>query len=402
MITFRVRSRALLALVAASLFAGPAVLAASPRPAEAACTWVVTPSPNGVTDGNRLWAVAADSSTDAWAVGTYPGTSAQQALTAHWNGKTWSLVPAAHHGPYDNGFSGVAADSPDDAWAVGYFWDGSANLPLIEHWNGKAWAVASTPKISSVYGATLNAVTIVAPNNVWAVGSIQTSSGQNQAAPNALTLIEHWNGVNWSIVSSPNKNTIEDVLTGVTFNNENDVWAAGIYAPNTPGFDQNLAEHWNGKTWAIVPTPDATTNTSNNFNAVGAVSTTSVFASGDYYNASAGVFRTLTAHWNGQAWTLLASANAGNVFTVLAGVAAVSPTEVVSVGSYVSGSLHHTYAMVWDGKSAVGLATPNVYATGSYFDAASRIPGTSDIWAAGGTLNSDNSPHQSLIELYHC
>jgi len=404
MITFRVRSRALLALVAASFLAGSAVFAASARQADA-CTWTVTPSPNGVADGDRLWAVAADSNTDAWAVGTYPGTNAQAPLALHWTGAAWSLVTAAHYGPYDNGLSGVAAYSADLAWAVGYYWNGNANEPLIERWNGKQWGVTSTPAISSPYGATLNAVTIVSPSDVWAVGSIQTSSS-NQGVPNAVTLIEHWNGVRWSIVPSPNKNSIENVLTGITFNNGNDIWAGGIYAPTTPGFDQNLAEHWNGAAWTIVATPDATTNTSNNFNAIGAVSSTSVFASGDYYNAKDGVFFTLNAHWNGKTWSLLASPNAGADFTVLAGVAAVSPTEVVAVGQYVVNSVHRTYAMLWDGTRETGLVTPNVYATGAYFDAASRIPGTSDVWAAGGTLdapvNGNSQPHQTLIERYHC
>jgi hypothetical protein len=39
-------------------------------------------------------------------------------------------------------------------------------------------------------------VTVVSPRNVWAVGDYNTGRAY-------LTLIEHWNGSSWKIVSSP-------------------------------------------------------------------------------------------------------------------------------------------------------------------------------------------------------
>jgi len=398
------RSRFRLVRLAAALLAGPgALLAGTSAAAAATCAWQVFPTPNGVVDGNQLLAVNADSATDAWAAGITIANQTVSPLAEHWNGAKWQLVRAAGYGRYGSQLSAIAGLNSKDAWAVGWYSNGSATEPMTEHWNGTKWAITPTPTKSSPYGATLNAVAIVSADDVWAVGGVQTSNNGNEE-DNSIGLIEHWNGVRWSIVPSPDRGTLDTLLLGVTAVNANDVWATGVYGATAAGFNQTFAEHWNGVKWSLVATPDALATTYNNFNAVASLSADAVFASGDYYdpNAKPPTFRTLAGVWNGRAWSLIPSANAANDETVLAGAAAVSPTEVLSVGSYIVGSLQLTFVMLWDGSRAVSLVTPDVYKTGSYFDAASRIPGTSDAWVAGGTLDAGGSPHQTLIERYHC
>jgi hypothetical protein len=400
MMMLRSRGRSLLAFASACVLLAPGAVAGSARAAAAACTWSVVASPNGSTVSNRLYAVSADSSTDAWTVGTYNLSSGLQLpLTEHWNGKAWSAVTAARYETADNGLLGVSALSPAGAWAVGYYYNIGLqeNEPLIESWNGKAWSVVRSPLVNSKFGGQLYAVASLSATDAWAVGWINTSNNGN-----TLGLIEHWNGASWSIVPSPSHGTIETLLEGIAVVNADDIWVGGIYAPSQVGFDQTLAEHWNGKAWTLVATPNANTS-SNNFNAIAAVSTSSVFATGDFYSPPYNTFRTLSGHWNGSAWSLLPAANAGKYQTDLAGIAAVSADEVVSVGQYVIGSAHHTFAMVWNGKGWVALATPNVAgAPGTFFDAASRIPGTADAWAAGGTEDASGNSVDTLIERYHC
>lgn len=79
----------------------------------------------------------------------------------------------------------------------------------------------------------------LAPNNVWAVG-------YEQRGPNARTLIEHWNGVSWSVTSSPNahQNVDSNVLSAVAADTPNDVWAVGNFDSTTTLIQQTLTERY--------------------------------------------------------------------------------------------------------------------------------------------------------------
>ncbi|MDA8320156.1 MAG: hypothetical protein M0030_10185 [Actinomycetota bacterium] len=83
-------------------------------------------------DAGGLTAVAASSSTSAWAVGlTTPGS----ALIMHWNGTAWKIVKRLTGASHDF-LAGVAALSAKNAWAVGTTGSGKT---LILHWNGSTW-----------------------------------------------------------------------------------------------------------------------------------------------------------------------------------------------------------------------------------------------------------------------
>jgi hypothetical protein len=60
----------------------------------------------------------------------------------------------------------------------------------------------------------------------------------------AQTLIEHWNGSSWAIVTSPNtSSTRENKLNGVTCSSASECWAVGHYFNNN-GIQQTLIERW--------------------------------------------------------------------------------------------------------------------------------------------------------------
>src|SRR5258708_7095371 len=61
-----------------------------------------------------------------------------------------------------------------------------------------------------------------ATNDVWAMGD----SAEQQASPKH-TLVEHWDGSQWSIVSSPSPGAKENILSGITVNSTKDIWAVG-------------------------------------------------------------------------------------------------------------------------------------------------------------------------------
>ena len=99
--------------------------------------------PGGSTNDSELSGVAATSSHNAWAVGYYYNGTADQTMIEHWNGKAWKVQPSPNPGgsAHSNDLSGVAAISSTNAWAVGSYFDGTTSQTLVEHWNGQKWKV---------------------------------------------------------------------------------------------------------------------------------------------------------------------------------------------------------------------------------------------------------------------
>jgi len=147
---------------------------------------------------------------------------------------------------------GVASN---DVWAVGQQTAGSSLTTLIEHWNGTNWSVVFGAKVG--HGAFLDAVTAISSNDVWA-------AGQQGAGSSFTALIEHWNGTSWSIVSSPAFAGVS-FIRGISADASNDVWA--VAGP--------IILHWNGQGWNQVPAASTFSG-----DAVTALSPTNVWAVG--------------------------------------------------------------------------------------------------------------------------
>ena len=92
-------------------------------------------------------------------------------------------------------------------------------------------------KSTHVQNGELNAISAVSANNIWAVGSYFDSSNKQFA------LIEHWNGTQWNVVTSPPSATGSYDLVAVKAIDTNNVWVVG-----TSGIigSTTLIEHWNG------------------------------------------------------------------------------------------------------------------------------------------------------------
>ena len=64
--------------------------------------------------------------------------------------------------------------------------------------------------------------------------------------------IAHWDGNAWTRVSSPNPGLYENDLNAVTAIAPDDVWAVGEQADTDNGY-QGLAVHWDGTSWELSP-----------------------------------------------------------------------------------------------------------------------------------------------------
>jgi hypothetical protein len=359
-----------------------AVLATSPLGASASAIWSIQRTPNRSTDFNELTAITTNSSTDAWAVGTFRGPSspAFQTLIEHFDGTAWRAIKSPNVGSSSNELNAVSADSSTDAWTVGFEFAGNANRTLIEHWNGTRWSVTPSPNLGAGSN-TLFGVAAISPNDAWAVG-------QSVGNVNA-TLALHWDGSSWAIVSSPNPPLVGGFFTAVAAVSINDVWAVGRVGED----DAPLAEHWDGATWTIVSTPTIFTEAI--FSGATAVSASDVWAVGNQGS------RTLTEHWNGSAWSIVDSPNPlpsskGNNF--LTGVTALSSNDVWAVGAtldFTLGGLEQTLTIHWDGTAWNVVASPNK-GTGSNLLLGVDSPGGGLVIAAGTLRQGFAGPNRTL------
>jgi len=191
---------------------------------------------------------------------------------------------------------------------------------LIEAWDGRAWHIAAAPKLAALRDTLYSAVAVSA-RDVWAVGHQQGRDGRYG------TLIEHWNGRDWSVVPSPDPGSSGNHLYGVAAAGADDVWAVGQRDGKLS--DTPLAEHWNGHDWAAVDVPAAGV-TAGLLQDV-AVHGGQVWAVGQSDDATHQA-RPLVEHLRGGVWSAEQPAGLGSGFSNVTGVAYADGT-VWAVGS---------------------------------------------------------------------
>ena len=306
-------------------------------------------------------------------------------------GPAWSIVtsPNTSTGEW-NFLNGVTCTSASDCWTVGYYRNSGVDQicpgciagTLIEHWNGTAWSIVTSPNTSATQLNYLNDVTCASASDCWAVGSYYNGSV-------GRTLIEHWNGTAWSIVNSPNAMGWNG-LSGVTCTSASDCWAVGSYGHGDLG--QTFIEHWNGTAWSIVNSPNTSATQDNQLRDVTCTSASNCWAVGQY---SFG--RTLTEHWNGTAWSIVRSPNTSTGHSHhLLGVTCTSASECWAVGDYFTGTIEnhpaiHTLIERWNGTawSIVTSPTTTLFAHLREVTCASA----SDCWAVGDDSNHTLTEH---------
>ena len=122
---------------------------------------------------------------------------------------------------------------------------------LIQHFDGNTWNIVQSPNPRNDTISELHSVAAVSANDVWAVGS--SSDGKLPSR----TLIQHWDGAQWTIVSSPNPDNQFNELRGVAAISANNVWAVG-YRGGTKSETpiETFILHWDGARWSQVATPN--------------------------------------------------------------------------------------------------------------------------------------------------
>ena len=183
----------------------------------------------------------------------------------------------------------------------------------------------------------------------------------------------------WTVTSVPQTGN-NTILLGASAASSSSAWAVGEQfagagqAPPPP-----VSYHWNGSAWSLVATP--TLGVSSSLMAVSASTATDAWAVG-FSILGRHDDGTLMEHWNGTAW----SVNSSNVVTgfvaELTGVADLSPTDAWAVGQGNSAILEH-----WNGSAWSSVTIPDPDFTPGAGQAISASSAT-DIWVVGTTVNT--------------
>lgn len=263
-------------------------------------SWTLrSPTPPPGVDEARLTADTCLSATSCLAVGWYydPHASTTLALAYVWNGKTWTLhLPAVPTGGYAAYLAAVTCVSASVCKAVGNYDNGV----LIETWNGVRWSIQS----NNLGGATarLNSISCSAANACTATGSVGYTT----------TLALRWNGTTWLEQTTPNPNgSIRAELDGVACSTSVSCTAVGAFS-NSSYANFTFAEHWNGMAWSVQTTPSPGPE-ANGLDSISCPTANTCIATGSYIptgvggGSGGGGEQPLAESWNGTSWARLSA-----------------------------------------------------------------------------------------------
>jgi hypothetical protein len=223
-------------------------------------------------------------------------------------------------------------------------------------------------------GSELFSAAVIASNDRWAVGFVAVNGARQ-------TFAEHFNGTSWSVVPTPSlKGPSGAELDSVSGVASNDVWAVGIKNESGKDFGTSLIEHWNGTSWSEVASP--VLKNGGYLSGVAAVSSNDVWAVGAEFGSTPG----LVEHWNGTSWSTVSSpafANVGFFSPPEQPISADASNDVWAVG--VDQTTAGPAALHWNGQT---WSVVPVAVTRFGFSSVTALSPT-DVWGAGGAATGE-------------
>jgi hypothetical protein len=234
--------------------------------------------------------------------------------------------------PVPSGLFGAVSCSTSTACTAvgGTLNNGGPTTAVSEGWNGVGWSLEATPNPAGQTIAFLDGVSCTSPVDCIAVGYSDAVFGTS------VTVAEHWNGVSWSIEPTPNAaGATSSALNGVSCPSPGECMAVG-FSTDGAGNNATLAERWNGVRWSIEPTPGAAGATSNVLSGVSCASKSYCTAVG-FSTSSVGRETTLGERWSGHHWSLeVTPSHPGGASDALLGVSCTHPNTCTAVGHSIN------------------------------------------------------------------
>jgi subtilisin family serine protease len=301
--------------------------------------------------------VSCASKTACTAVGSFSGPRYNhgthvlaERLTPRWSLQSTPTPPTVTESALED----VSCTSTTACWGVGVDNRGGSTIAsaangLIEQWNGTSWQQLARDASGPLYGSTC------APATTFCVAVGQRANGNG-------TLVEHVSGSKWSLQSTPDPATADEIkLEDVSCTSASECTAVGHYHSTASGTYKPLALRWNGTAWSLQTTPDPDAEEGKNAEllSVSCSSSTFCIAIGKFEKKVSGTSfyeRAFAERWNGSTWTPAAPPSfPGQVnsdTSRLIDVSCSSSTSCMAVGWYtVSGEGRKALTVGWDGSA---------------------------------------------------
>jgi len=315
-------------------------------------------------------------------------------------GVHWSIVASPDNEPSAANYLQAASCVSASACASVGSWvtkHGAAET-LVESWNGKRWSITPSPPAgpSSRYNY-LQGVTCTSPRICRAVGDYGNAAISLDGGT-TKTLIESWDGKSWSVLPSPNAGgpVPNGSLAGVSCPSAHDCLAVGNFG--SAGAIKTLIESWDGKSWSVLPSPNEGLSSADYLWGVSCAGPSACTAVGDW-EVKGGAAGTLVESWDGSAWSLVTSPNGGasGSYNVLNGISCASSSACVAVGRYeTSGLVSKTLIEAWDGIAWSVLPSPN---EGSFYNTLNGVScPTASACTAVGSFFNNGGRSKTLVE----
>jgi hypothetical protein len=337
--------------------------------------WSQVTSPNPSANLNELRGLSVLSSTNVWAAGTTSINHSRDEMALNWNGTFWVYVPSPGSQSNSNDLMDVEAFAPNDVWAIGTNYL-SFYRPYGLHWNGSSWTHVDMPLIgSNLHHLQKTAAT--GPNDIWAVGYYRSGFSTTQYFP----FVEHWDGVMWDLKAVPLPGAQTNVLigvdtvggTGVGTSGGNPAWAVGWYDHSEADANKPYVIRWDGTSWTTMPSPSVGQGDSS-FEHVLALTDNDVWVVGAYAPVLGAPGRTLTMHWDGSTWAQVPSPNVGNGLNVLMDIKAAGDTLWATGFGQDSSGNQVALIQRYDRRCPIPTATPTGTATPTRTHTPTRTP----------------------------
>ena len=231
----------------------------------------------------------------------------------------WNIVTSPNTDPsQSNLFMDTACANAWSCWAVGgvipTLGGNSQPNALIDSWNGSTWSIDSDIALPGTDASLLWSVDCVGASDCWAVGGQEPTGNQGPQ-----TLAEHWDGSTWTMVPTP---AVDGYLFSVTCSASADCWAVGDSVDSQGNPLNAIIYHWDGSLWSRVAAPSSG-ETYDQLESVTCTNGSDCWAVGSagpnqiQYNFLPGIAptvvgaRALIEHWNGSAWSVSTGGSSG-------------------------------------------------------------------------------------------
>ena len=244
----------------------------------------------------------------------------------------------------------VACSSVRDCTAVGYYYRASNVQTLIEHWNGSNWSVTPSPNTNKLLDNDLSGIACVSARSCTAVGYHYDGHAQEP-------LVERWNGVTWSIArSAAGVGASSAFLSAVSCRSQVDCTAVGTARDKMA--NQPLIEHWDGTAWSRQPAPSTSRTLNSYLTGVSCSSSNSCAAVGRYFTGT--VFRPLVEVRKGTEWSIVRSpAGSAGINGELDAVSCSSVSDCTAVGDVITTGIKRTLIEHGGSSRWSIIASPN-------------------------------------------